>query len=172
MTFKNCRGCSMAGTYQDGSPACAKFKIPIDLDKDGCSWRISDSSSYKCGICGTPNNDNLYVYEIENEYHYICPNCYTALGTCNTCSHTDDCGLVKDNSKPTYVFQTVRQGSMTIQSQVLNPELVMKHCSNCKCAIKNDNPQGAPYTCRKTLQNDISCSQWQMRHTLLQSNSQ
>lgn len=170
MSFGNCRSCGYKASYQDGSPACAKFKIAVNPEKDGCTWHIDNNAFYKCAICGIPE-DNLYIYEIETEYHYLCPSCYSKLGNCATCNDINNCSLTKDNSKPTYVFQTVRQGNMTLQTQVLNPELVMKHCPNCRCAIKNTDPKAAPYICGRTL-SEFTCAQWHMRTDLLQSNFQ
>ena len=165
MAFDKCVTCGNKGTFQDGTPGCIKFKIPVNLQKDGCSWHIDMNNLYRCKICGAAET-SLLVFDYNQEYHYICEPCFKKLDTCATCSHTN-CTLEQDNSMPTYVFQTIQQGMMTMQTQVKNPELVKKHCPSCKCMVKNDNPKGAPYLCGKEVSNGSTCKSWELNSQFL-----
>lgn len=90
-----------------------------------------------CDMCGCIILDRrgIITKNKTDNFILICEDCYNTLGTCGTC--TQDCSLEKDNTMPRTVMKTVRQGNMTMQTQVLNPDLVAKHCPSCKCYRNN-----------------------------------
>lgn len=70
------------------------------------------------------------------QVHFVCYDQY--IGKCSTCSATI-CQLEKDNTLPHIVTKVVRQGPMTMQTQVLNPQLVDKYCrAGCLCFDGNN----------------------------------
>ena len=66
-----------------------------------------------------------------------------------------------DRSEPQVVMRTVRQGMMTMQTQVKNPNLVRKHCLNCVCSYGTQGDCCAD-------QNGEGCKNWQAIQELLQ----
>ena len=119
MDFKYaCRTCGNRGKTNDNQDACAKFKIKIDLSKDGCSWHTNEFIT--CAICGrqyNPNEVTAYITDTM-EVCYVCKNCYSQFHTCGTCEIYPKCGFSEDRTEPQVVTKTIRQGFMTMQTQV------------------------------------------------------
>ena len=97
-----------------------------------------------CNICHQPiipGANNTILTKTDNDIwllcHYACYEQY--IGKCATCGHRK-CALDEDNTAPKFVVKVVRQGAMTIQTQVLNPVLVDKYCGeDCQCWDPNQN---------------------------------
>lgn len=160
--LKKCKTCGLRGTFQTGSPGCSKFKIPINPETDYCSWHVPESSVTQCDICKStvPTKDTLINY-FGDKVLLTCQHCQSLLGTCHTCAHQQDCGFMTDRSEPQVVTRTVRQGMMTMQTQVKNPNLVKKHCLTCKCSY------GTNGECLKEVNGD-GCQSWLILPELLQ----
>ena len=155
-SFKPCKTCELRGAAQDGSPACIKFKVLIDnIEERGCAWHRTQGSSYKCELCGQAAQ-NIIIYQTDERELALCSNCYDALGTCNTCFYANDCGFRNDHSEPAFVNQVTQQGFMRMQTQVKNPNLVEKHCVNCRCSMDNKG------TCCKEDNNGTLCGHWML----------
>ena len=156
-----CKTCALRSSFQDGTPACSKFKIKVDPEKDYCSWHKQSQDLIKCRICGQQfNNSDLIIFEINKQHLIVCNNCSQYIGACNSCVHQSECSFKADHSEPQFVRQTVRQGMMTMQQQVKNPYLVEKHCMNCICSY------GYQGDCCKD--NNCGCKNWQVIPELLQ----
>lgn len=156
--FKTCKTCAFKGKFQDDSWGCAKFKMKIDIDNDGCSWHKSESSC--CSLCNTPSDSlNLFYYEETKEWYAFCPSCYQHIGACATCKDGEVCPFRSDKSEPSYITKVISQGFMRVQQQVKNPNLIEKHCSTCRCCWGTEN-------CHKDEQG-INCPNWQLRKELL-----
>lgn len=93
-----------------------------------------------CNICHQPiipGANNTILTKSDNDVwllcHYACYDQY--IGKCATCANRT-CALDKDNTAPKYVVKAERRGNVTIQTQVLNPTLVDKHCAaGCLCYV-------------------------------------
>lgn len=157
----NCSKCDFYGTFQNGTPGCAKFKIEINPTEDYCSW--FKASSTRCSLCGQPS-DALTLYNVDNEWYTFCPSCYQHIHTCNTCGRGQECSFRGDTSEPPIVTQTVRQGNMVMQTQIKNPNLVTKHCMTCRCSYL----EGTEPNCLKEINLGSGCPNWQLQKTLLQ----
>ena len=160
--LKRCKYCGLKGTFQDGKPACLKFKIAINPDEDFCSWHIPESNITQCNICKKhipmkETNVNCF----EDKILLTCESCSSLLGTCHTCQYQNQCNFKSDYSEPQMVTKTIKQGMMIMQTQMKNPNLIQKHCLNCKCSY---TPQG---DCFKDI-TEGACPSWTLRPELLQ----
>ena len=153
--YRLCKSCSLLGTTQQNEPACKKFKIKVVPEEDYCSWHTMDSTH--CVFCS--NDQNLLIVQEGNDNYVVCPDHYAAFHSCQTCVRSNICGFKSDHSEPQIVMKTVRQGYMTMQTQVKNPNLIQKHCVKCGC-YKND-------TCLKD-ESGQSCPSWQLQKEMLQ----
>lgn len=155
-TISKCKTCGLRGTFQNGSPGCSKFKVQIDLDKDFCSWHVPEGALTTCSFCQnkTPIKDTIIHY-FNDKLILICPQCNSLVGTCHTCIHQPKCDFKSDTSEPQVVMKTVRQGMMTMQTQVKNPNLIKKHCIKCTCSY------GTEGNCLKDSNGD-GCPNWQL----------
>ena len=120
---------------------------------------MSDYTSYAstkmtpliCDICGKPMaySNSILLKTDDGEWvqvHFVCYDTY--IGKCATCSACD-CELDKDNTAPKYTVKVVRQGPMTVQTQVLNPSLVDKHCRvGCQCWAENQCVRQSGHGCQ------------------------
>ena len=163
-----CKTCGHRGATNNGTPACSYHRCLINPETDFCSWHINQDIKDACPVCGTPQKANdLTVYITDKgEITYVCKNCLQYMGVCQTCIHQSDCGLMNDKTEPPYIMKVVRQGMMTMQTQVKNPKLVVKHCQKCVCSDGTD-PSIKDVTCFKE-QNGTLCSNWQILPVLLQ----
>lgn len=151
--IKPCKTCALRGATNTGTPACSKFKIPIDdIENNGCTWHITNIPT--CEICGQPK-DTVMIWQNDNTEKLICTDCYNLIGSCRTCANANICNFKNDHSEPQVVSKTIQQGFMTMQTQVKNPHLVEKHCSTCRCSDVNNN-------CFKD-DNGANCTNWQLR---------
>lgn len=123
------------------------------------SWFKSQPVIINCAFCGQPHQQiEMVCFIDDNEKStLICPQCYGHIGTCVLCQYKAECGFQNDHSEPQIVMQTIRQGMMTMQTQVKNPNLVQKHCVNCRCSYDNNNQP----VCMKE-ENGINCSRFNM----------
>lgn len=68
-----------------------------------------------------------------------CPQCYAKFNTCHMCNHGPSCAFETDPSPiPKQIQQVVRQGNMTMQQVIQNPERVKLFCFNCPCFDTDD----------------------------------
>ena len=158
-----CDSCAQCGTTNTGQPACAKHKIAVNPKKDGCTWHTNKGST-SCVFCG--DNQNLIIYSVNDVYYPVCAAHSQYMYKCQTCQHSDECSFAADHSAPQVIMKTVRQGMMTMQTQVRNPELVIKHCPTCKCGQFNQADQKSEPICLKETVGE--CPNWQVKTTLLQ----
>ena len=156
MTIKTylCKSCANLGATQDGSPACILHKKFIDPNEDFCSDHINITNNITCEWCGqmvTPKEINIWTFNDVNKF--LCPHCSQMVNTCQTCAYGNDCGFANDYSMPQMVNQTIRQGFMTMQTQVKNPKLIEKHCLSCRCSCDNKG------TCLRD-EHGANCGHW------------
>ena len=140
MTTKKylCKSCANQGATHDGSPACILHKKLINPDEDFCSDHIDRINNIACEWCGqivTPKEISIWIFNDVNKL--LCPHCSQMVNTCQTCAYGNDCGFANDHSMPQIINQTIRQGFMTMQTQVKNPKLIEKHCLSCRCSCDN-----------------------------------
>lgn len=151
--IKPCKTCALRGATNTGTPACSKFKIPIDdIENNGCTWHTTNT--FTCEICGQPK-DTVMIWQDGNTEKLICSDCYNLISSCHTCVNLNICNFRNDHSEPQMVSKTIQQGFMTMQTQVKNPRLVNKHCSTCRCSDINNN-------CFKD-DTGAGCPNWQLR---------
>lgn len=89
-----------------------------------------------CCICKKEVDNNYLIDMTFGKPLFICPNCYNVLDTCVACQLNNDCEFENSTQcqEPLYVMKTMRQGPMTVQQQVKNPERVHQTCElTCKC---------------------------------------
>ena len=95
-----------------------------------------------CDICGRPCFENAIVSALEVEgpedspaYYIMCPQCYADCGTCALCVSARECIFETSSSPlPKQVQQIIRQGNMTMQTVVQNPDRIRETCQkSCKC---------------------------------------
>ena len=155
VSLKPCKTCEYRGAMQDGSPACAKFKVPIpDIETNGCTWHHTNGNSLPCELCHSPA-EQIIIYQYDEDKELcLCEDCYNKLHTCHTCKYGRECGFNSDFTMPKYVMQNVQKGFMTMQTQVKNPTLVEKHCSTCRCSIDDKG------TCAKETEVGQNCPHW------------
>lgn len=158
-----CKTCAYRGTAQNGSPACSLHKKIVNPDIDFCSDHLNAAYAIPCQICQkNVKPSDLLIYQFGNSNLCICAQCAEHIGTCTTCINQNHCSFQTDRSEPHVVMRTVRQGMMTMQTQVKNPNLVQKHCMNCQCSY------GQERDCLKD-ENGGNCANWQIIPELLQS---
>lgn len=117
-----------------------------------------------CQICGKEFPSRaIVVNDIEGEYIYTCPQCYSLLLICSTCEYNNTCGFINDHSEPPIVQRTIRQGMMTMTTQIKNPNLVQKHCSICRCGTVN----GQDVDCERERDNGLHCPHHKILSNLL-----
>ena len=162
-----CKNCGHKGATRGGSPACIYHKCLINPETDFCSWHIDENIKDACPICGqSKKSDELIVYITKDEQTtFVCKDCLQFMGQCTTCINGRICPLVADMTEPTYVMRNVRQGMMTMQTQVKNPKLIVKHCQKCTCSDGAD-PSIKDVVCFKDAGGTL-CSNWQILPQLL-----
>ncbi len=153
--FYKCKTCASRGMTAQNQPACAKFKISINPEEDFCAWHTSENTT-SCAVCGS--TEQLIIYETNDTVIPFCPNCSALIGTCQTCKNKGQCDFQNDHSEPQVVMKTVRQGMMTMQTQVKNPKLVERHCKHCQCGL----PTGECLV----ENNGAGCKNWKMIENL------
>ena len=152
--FKPCKTCIHRDVAQDGTSLCVYLKRPINIEKDGCTWHISNTKVIPCDLCHN-NTEQILIYQTkEDKEIYLCPDCSNKLYTCHTCAYLNVCGFVNDHTMPAYVMQNVQKGFMTMQTKVKNPALVEKHCISCRCSADNNG------TCCKESNAGQDCNHW------------
>ena len=156
---KYCKTCALRGQFQNGQWGCSKFNIPVNLEKDFCSWHERETDVVPCDICrkGLKPEDTT-ICQVDDHNLILCNQCCSLIGKCATCTYQRECGFEKDHSMPHYVMQTIQQGMMTMQTQIKNPELVQKHCPSCRCHVNNQ--------CLKQTNGDV-CQSWSILPELL-----
>lgn len=85
----------------------------------------------RCDYCGrTP----APIIEIMNNT-ICCVECYRKWDTCALCIHGSKCAFETDPSPlPKIVQKTIRQGNMTVQQTVKNPDRIRELCQfSCPC---------------------------------------
>ena len=89
---------------------------------------------YFCDVCGNPAQAAV----ISNERLY-CQRCAALFDTCSLCLNSVGCEFETNPSPlPKVVVQTIRQGAVTMQQQIKNPERIKQFCFPCKCFDQDD----------------------------------
>lgn len=118
-------------------------------------------TTYHCDICGNPQlAKGLILIPIEDKWLRVCTSCYPHAFACPTCESINECGVQSDKSGvQKVVMVTKQQGPMTIQQQEINPTLVDRYCSTCRCH--------ADFGCRKMTQSNDDCPYWVINSEIL-----
>lgn len=114
---------------------CQINGIRINLEEDFCSHHSTELE--KCEICGQFMLPQGIWFEQDEEngiWHKFCGNCNKLLNTCQACDKFNICPFETDpDPMPKVVVKTIRQGNMTMQTQVKNEERIKKFCHSCNC---------------------------------------
>ena len=87
-----------------------------------------------CGFCGTSILPARSVILLTEPPQIICWNCERQLGRCTACSYMASCGVRNYKGPlPLHVMQTFQNGNMTVQQQVINPQIINSICPSCGC---------------------------------------
>lgn len=89
-----------------------------------------------CNICRRPIPNEHLIVVPANPIQLYCTDCYPYIGTCATCVNGRTCAFETDTSIniPPVVTKVMRQGNMTIQTQVKNPDRIEQTCAKgCPC---------------------------------------
>lgn len=82
-----------------------------------------------CNYCGNPNTP-----VVDTDGICSCARCFHSFGTCAMCVNRQYCDFETNPSPlPKQVQQTIRQGNMTLQQVIKNPERIALCCGNCPC---------------------------------------
>lgn len=127
---KYCKNCALRNP---NAPKCQLTGLEIEPLDPACKHYTEHLD--ECGICHKklPKGE---VVDVTNpaDVFYICPNCESLIGMCQTCEKVRQCLFESDpSSLPKIIPQTVRQGNAIMQTQVRNPERVKITCEE-KCA--------------------------------------
>ena len=88
---------------------------------------------YICDYCGQGPGKIIITVD-ECDCRLMCPRCSQALNTCALCTKSVACEFQTNPSPiPHQIMQTIRQGNMTMQTVITNPERVKAFCYNCGC---------------------------------------
>jgi hypothetical protein len=130
---KKCATCALK-SLQGGM--CPIFRANTE-DENGCPQHTSHID--QCAICGGMIIKEGTYYIDDNVMHIVCPTCVNGH-PCTGCENFQTCRLMTDQScpEPLYVMQTMQQGNMVVQQQVINPKRVQAICPQCKCYNTTD----------------------------------
>ena len=135
---KICKNCLYLHPQQ---PICTLGLGEVDPATDYCpKFLTRDSEIGYCAICHQPvYTTNGVIDPLEGDnYRILHRECAKALNTCQTCANSHICEFdTNPDPMPKIVMQTVRQGNMTMQTQVRNPSRVEKFCKECFCFDPN-----------------------------------
>ena len=88
-----------------------------------------------CNYCGKPAST-----VVDSEGNCSCVNCYQQFYTCRMCENGSMCEFETNPSPlPKVVVQTIRQGPVTMQTQVKNPQRIEEFCQKCLCWNSEEN---------------------------------
>lgn len=142
--IKYCKTCIFKAKANTGEDACRLHSGPqhlhiIDLNKDYCSSHADESSSTYCDACGRSGLiDYILLYSdcpSESSPKILCHSCYERTNTCSFCKSSAYCDFEQNPIQiPSIAVKTIRQGQLTMQTQVRNPDRVAETCKkNCGC---------------------------------------
>jgi hypothetical protein len=101
----------------------------------------------------------MVITDIEDKIIITCPQCYGYINTCATCEYGKKCNFQEDHSEPQVVNRTIRQGFATVMTQMKNPNLIEKHCLNCRCGNYETADKGM---CLREDNKGINCSHYKI----------
>ena len=131
---KICKNCLFIHSEQ---PFCTLGIGNIDPANDCCpKFLAKDAIVGKCSICGGTVYTGYEVFDLleGDNFRILHRECAKKLGTCQTCVLANACEFdTNPDPMPKVVMQTIRQGNMTMQTQVRNPSRVEKFCNSCSC---------------------------------------
>ena len=143
--------CNTCGYCDAARKACALYGRMIDVNADYCSKHVKLDNLEFCAICGNPIVGGVYDVDSDNYLHLECAR---KLGTCATCVKSQICEFdTNPDPTPKAIMQTMRQGNMTIQQQVRNPDRIEKFCKDCACFCAENG----------CLKQNGCCAQWQKK---------
>lgn len=129
-SIKYCASCALRSTEQD---VCVRTNTPINPNEDFCSHHVTEIK--RCDLCGHPYVGPDVIYQEGENLYITCQRCMSRMGTCEVCQHGNQCDFQTNPAQiPHMIMQTVRQGPMTMQTQVKNPERIKITCeAGCPC---------------------------------------
>lgn len=113
-----------------------------------------------------PNDAMILVKSSETEdYTLVCPLYYQYKGTCAICANSLTCAFETDPSPlPKAIIQETRQGNMTMQMQVRNPERIKITCAQgCKCYSADgfcERESNTCINCKEEWKNNLLNCPW------------
>ena len=127
---RNCDKCALK-TLQGGT--CPIFRSDM-TGEQGCPQFVAELEY--CEVCGNiVIKGGAYRFEDSDEsWHLMCDECANGH-PCAACESANYCALQQDQScpEPLHIMQTMRQGNMVVQQQVINPKRIELTCGKCKC---------------------------------------
>ncbi len=143
---RTCGKCALK-SLQGG--ICPIFKSDM-TGEQGCPQFVAELDF--CEVCGNVIvNGGAYRYEEDDKsWHLMCNECANGH-PCAACENAHYCALQQDQScpEPLHIMQTIRQGNMVVQQQVINPKRIELTCGKCKCYNLTDEGE---YFCFKEEQ--------------------
>lgn len=128
---KYCDSCVLSDKIKN---ICMRSGATIDQNADYCSKHTAET--VKCDVCGRPTLiEHTIIHTAEDDYYLMCGECHMMTKSCAICQKYNVCEFETntENTMPKTVMKTVRQGTMVIQSEVINEERVKALCHNCEC---------------------------------------
>lgn len=126
--------CGKCAIWQLNNGACSYFKEKIPADHQACPKFTQDI--FRCESCGK------YIRfptvstgtEEDSKTLILCESCANHIGECGTCINFKRCKFQNSpTTEPLFIQKTIRQGNMTMQTQVKNPDRIAKTCYHCAC---------------------------------------
>ena len=130
--MKQCGKC-----YFGTGPTCARITgLKIDKEQPACPLYKNGEGTHLCDCCGRVI---MGVLTFDSGV-ILCEECSAAYNTCNTCANGIKCAFETDPSPISpVVIRTEKQGNMTIQCQIRNPERIAVTCAKgCSCFIDGE----------------------------------
>lgn len=132
---KQCGQCA----FRDAQTGiCPIFKQYVD---NNCSCPHFTNTIYNCNVCNTDTLQIItYIINDDSQVCFICPDCYSRLGTCQMCKNKK-CNFEDDPSPlPKTIQKQMRQGNMITTFQVMNPARMDITCKQgCPCYDEENN---------------------------------
>ena len=130
----NIKYCATCALLAPDRPVCRFTGREVNPNESFCSEHVDELKV--CDLCGQPYVGPDIIHFKNGESIYItCQHCQSQMGTCAMCTHGNECKFETDPSPiPAVVNKVVRQGNMTMQTQVKNPERIKITCeAGCPC---------------------------------------
>lgn len=104
------------------------------MNDESCCPYFSYEAQF-CRICGNLIPKGGCFMEENGSFYMMCDDCVTGH-PCKSCKEVQGCRFETDQEcqEPPYIMTQRRQGSMVVQTQILNPKRIQATCAQgCPC---------------------------------------